>query len=223
MKKLLVIVLQVLFISGVHAQVKTVTGKITTYTIIPIRNAAITVKSSNQKYYSDSLGIFTVQCSSTDKLIVSAEGFSVIKTRIKKKTKYALINMNLMPTAEAKDLAIGYGHVKEKDKLYALSSKNDSNLKFSHFHNIYDVINGNFTGVQVINGDIIIRNSTSFGGSTPALLIVDGREVSKDSFANIEPSDIDQINILKDASASLYGMQGANGVVIVVTKRGGKQ
>jgi TonB-dependent SusC/RagA subfamily outer membrane receptor len=220
MKKVIMIWFGVFLFTWLHAQEKTVKGIITTFNEIPVMNVLILVKSSSQKFYSDSLGLFSIQCSATDKLTISAEGFIKHKIRIKKKTTFALINMRLKPVEEAKDLAIGYGHVKDKDKLYAMSSQDESEMNFSHYRNIYDVLTGNFTGVQIINGEVLIRNSASFKGSTSALLIVDGRELNSDQFANIETSDIAQINILKDASASVYGVKGANGVVIVVTKRG---
>jgi TonB-dependent SusC/RagA subfamily outer membrane receptor len=222
MKKLLMIWVGVFLVTCLHAQEKTVKGIITTFNKLPVQNVLILVKSSNQKFYSDSLGFFSIQCSTADKLTISAEGFFKHKVRIKKEAIYALINIKLKPTEAAKELAIGYGHVKDKDKLYAMSSQDVSEMNFSHYRNIYDVLTGNFAGVQIINGDVIIRNSGSFTGSTSALLIIDGREVNKDQFANIETSDIAQINILKDASAAIYGVLGANGVVIVETKRGGK-
>jgi TonB-dependent SusC/RagA subfamily outer membrane receptor len=70
------------------------------------------------------------------------------------------------------------------------------------------------------DGEIIIRGAPSINGSNAALLIVDGREVDAFDFGNINPADIAAINVLKDASASVYGSRGGNGVVIVETKRG---
>ena len=214
-------ILVLIFIStGLNAQFKTVTGKITTFRELPVQNASIVVTSNNQKTLSDSLGQFSIECSVTDQLIVTAEGFNNRKVKIKKETKYALVNLDLLPQDDAKDLAVGYGHIKDRDKLYAMSSKNESNFDFSRYHSIYEVLSVNFTGVQVINNEIIIRSSTSFTTNASALLVVDGREVSKSYFGSIVPSDIAQINILKDASASVYGSRGANGVVVVETKRG---
>jgi TonB-dependent SusC/RagA subfamily outer membrane receptor len=76
--------------------------------------------------------------------------------------------------------------------------------------------------LQIINGDIIIRNTSSFYGSNAALLLVDGRETTKEEFANISTHEIARISVLKDSSASIYGVKGGNGVVIVETKRGGE-
>jgi TonB-dependent SusC/RagA subfamily outer membrane receptor len=223
MKKILLIVAGVFIYTGLNAQLKTVAGKVTTFNEIPIQKAVIEVKSNKNKSYSDSLGNFSVQCSSKDQLTISAEGFSNRKIKIHEGTKFALVNLNLISKADAVDVAVGYGHVKDKDKLYSMASQNEGSLNFSRYSSIYEILTSNFTGVVVNAGAVIIRSSSSFGGSASALLIVDGREVDKNSFGNIVPSDIAQINVLKDASAAVYGSRGANGVVIVETKRGGKE
>lgn len=197
-------------------------GKITTFNEIPVVKAQIQVKSSNRNFYSDSLGLFSIQCADKDKLTVSAEGFMKTRFRIKKITKFALVNLTMKPGEEAKEVAIGYGHVKDKDKLYAMSTQESRERNYAAYRDIWEAITGSFPGVQVINNEIIIRGSSSMESSTPALLIVDGREASFDTFDNIVPSDIARISILKDASAAIYGVQGGNGVVIVETKRGKK-
>jgi TonB-dependent SusC/RagA subfamily outer membrane receptor len=220
LKNMFFILAPIFFQSGLNAQLKTVTGKITTFRELPVQNASIAVTSNNQTVLSDSLGQFSVECSETDQLIISAEGFIKRKVKIKKETKYALVDLDLLRQDDAKDIAVGYGHVKDKDKLYAMSDKNESNFDFSKYSTIYEVLSVNFPGVQVYNNEIIIRSSASFTVNTSALLVVDGREVTKSYFGSIVPSDIAQINILKDASASVYGSRGANGVVLVETKRG---
>jgi TonB-dependent SusC/RagA subfamily outer membrane receptor len=205
------------------AQEKTVKGKITAFNEIPVANVLILVKSSNQKFYSDSIGTFTVQCAGTDRITLSAEGFITRKIRINEKTKYVFANMNLKPGEAAKELAVGYGHIKDKNILYAMSNWRADDVNFSHFRNIYEILEGNFPGLQIINGEVIIRSTSTFSNSnSSALLIVDGRETNRDDFGNISTSDIAQINVLKDASAAIYGSRGANGVVIVETKRGRK-
>ena len=202
-------------------QERMVKGKITAFNEIPVGNVLILVKSNNQKSYSDSTGTFTVQCAGTDRITLSAEGFITRKIRINEKTKYVFANMRLKPGEEAKELAVGYGHIKDRNILYAMSNWQAGDVNFSHYRNIYEILEGNFPGLQIIGGEVIIRSTSTFRDSnSSALLIVDGRETNKDEFGNISPSDIAQINILKDASAAIYGSRGANGVVIVETKRG---
>jgi TonB-dependent SusC/RagA subfamily outer membrane receptor len=223
MKKALTILFCITLTIGLSGQKKTITGKVTTFKTIPVEKALIQVKSSNEKFYSDSLGMFSATCDPEDVLTVSANGFVKNKVKIKQKTNYALINLKLEPGDESKQFAIGNGHVRDKEKLYAMASQSDGSFNYSRYRSIYEALVGNFNGLQIVNGDILVRNSSSFGGGAPALLIVDGREVSKDYFANIATNEIENITVLKDASASAYGVRGGNGVVIVETKRAGKQ
>jgi TonB-dependent SusC/RagA subfamily outer membrane receptor len=220
MKFIYLAALLILISFEVLPQEKDVKGMITTFGEIPVVNVTILVKSTGMTYYSDSVGSFTVRCSVTDKLKLSAEGFTNQTVNVKKETMFAIVNMDLLPKQEAKDVAIGYGHVKDKDKLYAMAGMTESGSNFSRYKNIYEILETSFAGVQVINGEVIIRNANSFDGTKPALLIVDGREVSATQLAAINTGDIAQVNILKDSSASVYGVRGANGVVVVETKRG---
>ena len=205
-------------------QEKVIQGMVTTFDSIPLINANIEVKSTKELVFTDTLGMFTAKCSAKDKLIVKARGFSKRKVIIKENTKFVLVNLKLMPGPESRELAVGYGHVKDADRLYAISNVNESDLEFSRYSNIYDIIRERFSSsVQVgSNGDIVIRGAPAMGGSNAALLIVDGRELDAFDFGNINTADIASINILKDASASVYGSRGANGVVIVETKQGGQ-
>lgn len=205
-------------------QEKVIQGMVTTFDSIPLINATIEVKSSKEHVFTDTLGMFTVTCASKDKLKVTARGFSGRNVKIKDKTKFVLVNLRLMPGPENRELAVGYGHVKDADRLYAISNVNEDDLEFSRYSNIYDIITEQFSSsVQVrSNGDVIIRGTPAMDGSDAALLIVDGREVDAFDFGNINTADIASINVLKDASASVYGSRGANGVVIVETKQGGQ-
>ena len=130
------------------------------------------------------------------------------------------MNLKLKPGTQNRELAIGYGHVKEKDKLDAMSSLNEKDFNFSNYSNIYDLIRGRFPGVQIIGGEIIIRGQSSLYGSNAALLVVNGVVVDQGYFGSIHPIEIKNINVLKGPTASIYGARGANGVVIVETKDG---
>ncbi|MBA7570158.1 TonB-dependent receptor P39 [subsurface metagenome] len=203
-------------------QEKVIRGKVTTFESIPLIGAGIKVKSTKEVVYSDTLGLFTVSCLPKDKLKVTARGFSNQNVKIKEKIKYVLVNLKLKPGPESREIAIGYGHVKDKDKLYAISSLNEKDMDFSRYTDIYDIIKGRFPGVRIIGDEIIIRGRQTFTGSDAALLVVDGVVVDESLFASIPTVDIASINVLKDAAASIYGVRGANGVVIVETKRGGE-
>ncbi len=212
------------FISSclVSGQEKVVEGRVTAFESIPIINANIEAKSNNEVVLTDTLGMFTISCAPADKLSIKANGFARKKVKIKKTTKYVLVDLKLLPGPENRELAVGYGHVKDAEKLYAISNVNESDLNFSRYSSIYDIMADMFSSSAQVtgSGEIIIRGTISSTGSDAALLIVDGREVDVFAFGNILTQDIASINVLKDASASVYGSRGANGVVIVETKRG---
>jgi len=227
MKKLIIqIIISSIFVFYstflLFGQEKVIQGKVTTFDSIPLIGASIKVKSTKEVVYSDTLGLFTVSCIPKDKLKVTARGFSNQNVKIEEKIKYVLVNLKLKPGPESREMAIGYGHVKDKDKLYAISSLNEKDMNFSQYTDIYDIIKGRFPGVQISGGEIIIRGINTIMGSNAALLVVDGVVVDESSFASIPTADIASIDVLKGAAASIYGVRGANGVVIVETKRGGK-
>jgi TonB-dependent SusC/RagA subfamily outer membrane receptor len=211
-----------LFSHAVLGQQRVVEGMVTTLENIALANVTVEAKSNSQEVLTDSLGMFTIACAPKDRLKFKAHGFAIQKVRIKEKTKYLLVNLRLLPGPENRKLAVGYGHVSDADNLYAISNVNEGDINFARYRDIYEILTGLFaSSVQVRgNGDIIIRGTITMASDNTALLIVDGREVDAIDFGNINTSDIASINVLKDASAAVYGSRGGNGVIIVETKRG---
>lgn len=203
-----------------RGQERLLRGKVTVFDSIPLSNARVKVKSTKQVVFTDSVGLFSVQIGNTDKLLVQARGFYKQSVKIEEPVKYALVNLTIIPGEKNLDIAIGYGHVKDRDRLFAVSSLHNKNFDFSTYRDIYDAIVGRFPGVTVRGKEILIRGSKTFTGSEAALLVVDGMIVDENTFGAISPNDVENINVLKDGSSAIYGSRGANGVVIVETKRG---
>ena len=221
--KILIFLLAAISLPGlIHGQKKVTEGMVTTFDSIPLRGASIEIKSSNEVVYTDSLGMFAASCLPKDRLKVRAYGFSKRNVKVENQVKYVLVNLKLLPGPKNRELAIGYGHVMDSDKLYAISNVNETDTDFSRYSSIHQILEEQFSSsVEVRSGGVIvIRNSPAIKGSNAALLIIDGKQVDEFTFANLNPVDIAGINILKDASASVYGSRGANGVVIIETKRG---
>ena len=86
---------------------------------------------------------------------------------------------------------------------------------------MYDLILNSSSSITLINGDFIIRGPGSLQGSSAALIVIDGIDVNKSQLSSLSPYDVKSIDILKGSSASIYGSRGANGVVLITTKRGG--
>lgn len=202
------------------AQEKIIHGVVTTFDSIPLIDAEVQVRSTKQKVLTDTLGRFSVAVSPGDRLKVSATGFFNQKVKLEEKTKLVAVNLKLKPGDKNREYAIGYGHVSDRDKLNALASLNSNDMDFSQYSNIYELIKGRFAGVQVVNGEIIIRGINSINSSSAALIIVDGVPVDGSALSSIPPVQVKSINVIKDGSSAIYGSRGANGVVLIETKRG---
>ena len=111
--------------------------------------------------------------------------------------------------------------MKEKNKLYAISTLKDGDIDFSLYHDMFELIRGRFPGVSIQNGEIIIRGIKSINSSNAALIVIDGMVMDNSALSILSPNDVASIDVLKDAASSIYGSRGANGVVIITTKRGG--
>ena len=209
------------------AQDKTLVGKVTTFDSIPLTGVDILVKSTKLLYKTDSLGRFQVFCNPEDKLEISAKGFYPQKVKVEKEIRMMFINLKLKKGDDNIDFAsryvnVGYGYVDSKSLLNAVSSLSKNDMDFSVYRNMYDLLQGQFPGVTVEGNRIVVRGTKTIYGSESdaALLVVDGIIVSAEDFANVSPLDVQSVDVLKDGSSSIYGSRGANGVVIVETKKG---
>jgi len=108
---------------------------------------------------------------------------------------------------------IGYGSVKKRSMTGTVSKIDGTNPKYASYRNIYDMLRGEVPGVQVSGTSIRIQGASSLMLSTEPLFVVDGMVVN--SISDIQPFTVKSIEILKGASASIYGSRGANGVILI--------
>ena len=123
------------------------------------------------------------------------------------------------PAAQKKDtrVKIGYGEADSRELSYSVGSVKPEDTEF--YSNMYDYLRGKVAGVQVTNDNtIIIRGVTTFHSATAPLILVDGVEIT--DLNTIDPHDVYSVDVLKDASSAIYGLKGANGVILITTKRG---
>jgi TonB-dependent SusC/RagA subfamily outer membrane receptor len=204
-----------------YSQERIVNGIVTTLENIVVVNAEVKVLSSKEVVLTDTLGNFKISCLLKDKIKISANGFDSQKVKIDENTKELSINLTFKPTEKNLEIAVGYGHIKEKDKSYAISSiKSDDKFGFSMYSNMVEVIVNSSPSIILKNGGIIIRGESSLYGSNSALIILDGKEIDIAELYTLPPMDVKSVDILKGGSAAIYGSRGANGVIIINTKRG---
>ena len=201
----------------VMAQTRAVHGILTAFGEYPVENIEVRSKKGKAATRSDSLGHFTIVCMEEDVIQIRPRTFKKVSRKVGPETDSVTINLEFINTPRNREIAVGYGYVDERDLTAAISQLEQRDDEFCHYKDIYDVIIGRFAGVTVENGQVIIRGRNTFYGSDEALYVVDGSVVN--SIQWIAPCDIKTINVIKDGSAAVYGSRGANGVVIIETKR----
>lgn len=141
------------------------------------------------------------------------------KARKEARKQDKAITDSLMMLMEGTDsVNIGYGYVK-RNKMNAPGTRRGGNKEIASYTDIADYIQATEPGVMVIKGNptqYIVRGIGTNSGQSNPLLIIDGVQV--DSFDSLLPNQVESIEVIKDASAAIYGMQGANGVIMITTK-----
>lgn len=223
MTKRIILILGIIFlVSSTYAQTRVVYGKLTAFNKYPIQNIEVRTKRSKATVKSDSLGMFSIVTNEEDRITIKPKAFKTVVRKVDADTDTLFINLIFIDTKSNRDIATGYGYISQQDLNYAISHLTQENNEFCNYTNIFDLIKGRFPGVTVqrtaTGGAIYIRGVTSVNMSNEALYVVDGGPTMDISY--IHPCDIRSIDVLKDASAAIYGTRGSNGVVVIETKRG---
>ncbi|NEW81443.1 MAG: TonB-dependent receptor [Mariniphaga sp.] len=213
-------------LSNSSQQQKKITGKVTDSSGASLPGAAVVVKGTTTGATTEADGTFKLLIPSDAKLLVfSFVGMKTQEVAITSKSEY-----NIVLTEETVGIeevvAIGYGTVKKSDLTGSVSSVKSETLKNLPVKSLSEALQGKVAGVYVTKGsgepgagsDIIIRGAASINGLGP-LYIVDGVRMGTGN--NFNMSDVENIEILKDASsAAIYGVEAAGGVILVTTKKG---
>lgn len=217
MKQCLAVVLGILLTTSIAAQNRVIHGKLTAFNTYPVQNIEIISKKGKSSTISDSLGQFSIVCLEEDVIKIKPKTFEPVSKKVGPDTDSLIINLFFIDTKKNREISVGYGYVKESDLTYAISNLQMENNEYCLYTNVFDAISGRFAGVEVENGEVIIRGRNSINSSNEALYVVDGVIVSSINW--ISPCEIKSISILKDSSAAAYGSRGSNGVVIIETRR----
>lgn len=215
-----------LFSTSLYAQQKTITGTVTDSNGDPIVGASVLVKGTTQGAVTNIDGKYTLNVSGDAKvLIFRSIGMASKEIAVSGNT----MNVSLSDDQKTLDevVVIGYGTLKRKDLTGSVSSVSSETLAAVPVSSPTEALTGKLAGVQITTTEgspdaemkIRVRGGGSITQSNDPLFIVDGFPVS--SINDIPPTDIESIDVLKDASSTaIYGSRGANGVVIVTTKSG---
>ncbi|WP_343673590.1 TonB-dependent receptor [Chitinophaga sp.] len=226
---LFIILLLCLAVQAGMAQTLSVHGVVRDSKGTGIPGATIMEKGTSNGISSDNEGHFKLNVKPGATLLISAMGFTAKEIPVNGQTTFtiALSDKN----EELNEVVVvGYGVQKKESVVGAIATLNSKELLKSSSPNISQAIAGKLPGVFTAQGSgapgsddasIYIRGQASFAGTNQPLVLVDGVERK---FAQIAPDDIESMSVLKDASATaVYGVRGANGVILITTKRGMEQ
>lgn len=212
----------------VCAQTRKLSGKISDQNNKPVSGATVSVKGSKTTTVAGDDGIFSINIPDKDNtiLVFGAVGFE-LKEAPAGKTNFLQITLRSTTKALEDVVVVGYGTSKKKDLTGAVASVSMTDVDKTPVVGTEQLLQGQISGVQVtqVNSQpgssfsVRIRGTNSINSSNEPLYVVDGFAGADISIINA--NDIATMDVLKDASATaIYGSRGANGVVIITTKRG---
>ena len=214
-------------ISGVWAQAQTVTGKVVdASTGEPIVGASVVVQGTSTGSITSLDGDFTVECAQGAKLVISFIG---LETQVVDAKDGMVVELAENASALEEVMVVAFGTTTKKSFTGSASVVKSEEIQKRQSSNVTSTLAGTVAGVQSSSSsgqpgtlsDIRIRGIGSMNASNKPLYVIDGMPADDDLVASISNSDIESVTVLKDAASNaLYGARGANGVVLITTKRG---
>lgn len=249
MKRVLFFLFSFLAIVSAWGQQRVIRGKVTDANGKPLQNVTVSVKGTSNATQTDASGAFTLNAADNNTLVFSSIGFGSQEISVGQRIEFD-VAMGQKATDLAEVVVTALGQTRNKERLgYASSSFKSEDIVRAAPVSPLDGLQGKVAGADISNiggqpgssSKVILRGYTTLSttGNSQALIVVDGvpfnnsRLGSFNDFLNqggvdfgnglndLNPNDIDNINILKGAAAtSLYGSRAANGVILITTKRG---
>lgn len=215
--------------NSVDQQIRTITGKITDEMGEPLIGVSISVKGTESGTITNTKGEFSVSGNFNNKTVLIISYIGMKKQEIEIGSR-SYINITMVSDSEFLDevVVVGYGTQRKRDLTGAIASVNAEKIAEQATTNAIQSLQGKIAGVNIVqdswnpgaSGSIQIRGRRSLSASNDPLYVVDGIPIER-GINEINPSEIESIEVLKDASATaIYGSRGANGVVLITTKRG---
>ena len=227
MKKcLLLLLMSVIFCLKIFAQTGTISGKVLGTDSIPIPGVSVKIKNTNNGVSTAGDGSFSINAKGEVTLMLSAIGFLPKELIASDKGPITII-LEEDNKALGEVVVVGYGTQKKISVTGSIATIGTKELQQSPVANLSNALAGRLPGLITLQNSgepgfdgsqLWIRGMATFTGSQTPLILVDGVERS---FSSIDANEVESLSILKDASSTaIYGVRGANGVVLVTTRRG---
>lgn len=221
MKKLLFSILACFMSICLCAQNVTVKGKVTDETGEPLPGISIRLKGSGLAAQTNVDGNYTIQAKDSNSILeFSYLGFipQEIKIGLRTVIDVVLVSSN---TGLDEVVVVGYGTQKRETVAGSVAAISGDELRTTKTQNVQNMMTGKLPGVRVVQrtsepGEF--NNQFDIRGFGNPLIVIDG--VPRDNITRLNPNEIESISVLKDASAAIYGVRAANGVILITTKQG---
>ena len=200
-------------------------GTVTAFNNYYVKHAEVISRRTGSKAITDSLGMFEIMAPGGDILIFRAKGFEKNRRKVSVIEDEINVNMILRPGEKNQKLAVDNGHMYEKDMAYAIKHHSSFNNDYMVYNDMRELLQAKLLGTRVTNqGSIQVfirgRDIGSYGlleNNGAVTFVLDGMIVRDIDFLN--PRDVRSIRLLRGHEASsMYGSQGANGVLLINTK-----
>ncbi|MGK9126050.1 TonB-dependent receptor [Olivibacter sp. SA151] len=229
--KLIMLMTSLWLLSGIaYSQERSLQGMVmNAKTKEPLPGVGIKTKDGTKSSVTDAEGRFRIVISpNTKSLIISSIGYETKEVPVQQQD---LLRIELVEQEQSLDevVVVGYGTQTKRAVTGAVASISHEKIQDRSFSNVAQSLAGQLAGVNISQSqgapgqspNIRIRGTSSITAGTNPLYVVDGMPIENFNLNNINPQDIESVEVLKDASsAAIYGSRGANGVVLVTTKLG---
>lgn len=195
----------------------------------PVQGATISGKGGSGSVTADQNGAFSINLPETINILsVSGVGYAPLDVDITGKTTVT-VNLTRQNNSLEEVVVIGYGEVKRKDVTGSVASVKIDELQKAPVGSAIEALAGRVAGVQVSSEsgkpgsglNIVVRGANSLTQDNSPLYVIDGFPTEDANASVLNPAEIESIEVLKDASATaIYGARGANGVILITTKKG---
>jgi len=222
-----------LMLSGVlaFAQNRVVTGKVTNQDGSPVAGASVRLRGAPTGVAADANGAFSIRVKDGDVLEISGTGYEMQRVSIRSNTTVADVQLRATTTTINEVVVTALGIKRQAKELgYATTTIRTDELTQAKVTNIATGLAAKVSGLQINlvnngvganNTRVTLRGNRSILGNNQALLVVDDVQLPISYISTLNPNDVDNVTVLKGASASaLYGSDASNGVIIVTTKKG---
>ncbi len=213
-----------------QAQNRTISGKVSDASGGGLPGVSVTVKGTTQGAITDVAGKFSTQAANNATLVFSYIGYKAQEIKVGSQSTID-VSMEEDAASLSEVVVVGYGTQKKSQTTGAISQVTAKQITEMPLTSLGQALQGRVAGVDVSQSGskpgaaprILIRGRRSFNAGNDPLYVVDGIPLSA-GYEDINPNDIQSMEVLKDATATaIYGARGANGVVLVTTKRGGNK